>query len=239
MSGPRVVIVDYGLGNLFSVERALRHVGSAAVITGDPREIASADRLIIPGVGAFGDGMRQLRERGLDGAIRAYAAANRPLLGVCLGMQLLMSESEEFGLHQGLCLVPGRVVRLQPSHGAEQLKVPHIGWNAVVPAPWTAHAERPWSDSILHCVPAGSFMYFLHSYQVVPAQAEACIAVTHYGHGAFCSALQQGRITGVQFHPERSGEDGLRLYRSFVYDTESVGAHAGAVHAHQNSRVTR
>lgn len=214
-----VVIVDYGLGNLFSVQRALNKIGvSDSVISSEKAAIENADRLILPGVGAFGDGMDNLRKRDLVSSIRSYAESGRPLLGVCLGMQLIMSESEEFGVHEGLNLVPGRVVRLQ-AHEEERAKIPQIGWNSLHAPDEKSSHRGPWNKTVLSGVEEGAFMYFLHSYMVVPHDSKACLATTQYGGNRFCSVLRQGNMTGVQFHPERSGPVGLRIYRNFVLGT--------------------
>lgn len=219
MSAPSVVIVDYGVGNLFSVERALKKIGSSRVVISNDRSvILDADRLVLPGVGAFGDGMRNLAELGLVSAIADYAASGRPVLGVCLGMQLLMSVSEEFGTHEGLDLVPGRVTQLQPPADLH-FKVPQIGWNSLNLPNGQAVQQDPWKETVLRDLEEGSFMYFLHSYIVVPDDPGVCTAMTAYGHDRFCSVLRQGNISGVQFHPERSAENGLSIYRSFIYDS--------------------
>lgn len=208
------VIVDYGLGNLYSVKRALERVGTDVVISSERRVIEEADRLVLPGVGAFGDGMRHLRELDLVSPLNAYVASGRPVLGVCLGMQLLMSESEEFGIHKGLDVIAGRVVRLQSPAGSDRHKVPHIGWNSLHHPPGAP--ANPWEGTVLRKLDDGVFMYFLHSYVVVPEDPALCIALTRYGHDRFCSAIRQGNVSGVQFHPERSGEEGLAIYRSFI-----------------------
>jgi glutamine amidotransferase len=196
----RIVVVDYGIGNLRSVEKALERVGVAALVSADPATLESAPGIILPGVGAFGDGMALLRERGLAPALQAAASAGKPILGICLGMQLLFEESEEMGRFAGLGLLPGRVRRFPPS-----LKVPHIGWNQV-------HATRP--SPLLAGVPQDSYAYFVHSYYVEPAQEGAVAATTDYG-GPFASVVGQGCLFGLQFHPEKSQEVGLRMLRNF------------------------
>lgn len=202
----RVVIVDYGLGNLASVERALRHLGAAPEISSDPASLADAPRAVLPGVGAFGTAMRNLGERGLVEALRAYAAGGRPLLGICLGMQLFMERSEEGGDHEGLGLIPGRVTRI-PASGA---KVPHVGWAALSPSP------RPWAGSLLEGVAPGSALYFVHSYFVSPARPDDVLATTHYGASRYCSVLQRGGLAGCQAHPEKSSDAGLKILQNFL-----------------------
>lgn len=216
MSAHAVAIVDYGLGNLFSVERALKKIGvSDVVISCDRDVLEQAHRLILPGVGAFGEGMNHLRELDLVAVIRDYALSGRPILGVCLGLQLFLSESYEFGLHRGLDLVQGRVEGLRPGEDSK-LKVPHIGWSSLKVPPGREAAEKVWQNSILNGLGESSYMYFLHSFVVIPEDPRVCIATTWYGRDTFCSVLKRGNITGVQFHPERSGEDGLNIYRNFM-----------------------
>ncbi len=213
----KVVIVDYGLGNIFSIQRAIACLGKEALITGDHWYILDADRLILPGVGSFAQGRKALSENGLDGVLVEYSATQRPVMGVCLGMQLLMSVSEEFGRHQGLGLIPGRVSRL-PS-GA-YYKVPHVGWNQVFPP--EDKSIDIWSGTVLRGNSAGDFFYFAHSYIVVPEDHQDVLAQTQYGGIKFCSALRKGNIFGCQFHPELSSEAGLRVYREFL-DMPSFG----------------
>ncbi|MCL0053824.1 imidazole glycerol phosphate synthase subunit HisH [Dehalococcoidia bacterium] len=218
MKQSSVVVVDYGLGNLFNVRRALEKIGvSDTVISDDKKAIENAKGLILPGVGAFGDGMNNLRERGMVPVIQEYAQSGRPILGVCLGMQLIMSTSEEFGIHQGLDLVAGRVRRLQPS-GDGPNKVPHIGWNSlhVYGEQGGPESQSQWGDSVLCDIKKGAYMYFVHSFVVDPEDPDVPVATTHYANDVFCSVLKQGNITGVQFHPELSGETGLNIYRKFM-----------------------
>jgi len=212
----KLVIVDYGLGNLYSVERALRFIGTWAVISDKPEDINKADRLILPGVGSFGDGMEGLKKRGLIEPIKEYAASLRPILGVCLGMQLLMTKGEEFGTHRGLGLINGKTISLKAlSEDKFSHKLPHIGWNKLL---FPGGASFCWENTILEGLKEGSFMYFLHSNVVVPNNPSHCLSDTVYGGITFCSALRMGNIYGCQFHPERSGEAGLEVYKKFVSD---------------------
>lgn len=225
MHGPEVVIIDYGMGNLFSLERVIAHLGGRAVISNDISAIESAERLVLPGVGAFGDGIRNLRSSGLDRAIETFVDSKRPLLGICLGMQLLMSESEEHGLHGGLGVVSGRVVRfLDPDPEDVFYKIPHVGWNTLKypqrPDGNSANAHNagsPWERTILGKISEGTFVYFVHSYTVVPSERDVVLSETVYGRNRFCSALRKGNIWGCQFHPEVSGEIGLRILREFLF----------------------
>lgn len=207
----QVVIVDYGLGNLFSVERALRYLGADCLITSDAARISAAGRLILPGVGAFGDGMKGLAGRGLVEPIKGFIATGRPFMGICLGMQLLMTEGEEFGIHKGLDIIKGRTRRLNGSGG---YKIPHIGWNSLIPP--AGGKEPAWQGTILEKLKANSFVYFVHSNAVVPDDASFCLAYTSYGSNTFCSVVRKGNIYGCQFHPERSAEIGLDIYREFL-----------------------
>jgi imidazole glycerol-phosphate synthase subunit HisH len=196
-----ITLLDYGMGNLRSVEKALERVGAGVRRTSDPGETAAAERLVVPGVGAFGQAMERLRGAGLDEAIRAAVGAGARFLGICLGMQLLFDESEEHGTHRGLGLLPGRVVRL-PS----RVKVPHVGWNQALPA-------RP--DPLFEGLPAEPFFYFDQSYCCLPARRADVLAETDHGV-RFASAAGRGRVYGVQFHPEKSQASGLRMLKNFV-----------------------
>jgi len=203
----RVTIVDYGLGNLHSVANALTHLGAQVDYAEDGKAIANAERLILPGVGAFADGMRNLTERGQVQALRAFAASGRPFIGICLGMQLLFDESDEFGTHAGLGIIPGRVERI-PAAG---VKVPHVGWNRVQPA----RAEA-WDGSLLSSTPAGTFAYFVHSFAAKPRDAAHLLAVAAYGAHRLTAAVSMGSVTGFQYHPEKSGAAGLAMLRAFL-----------------------
>jgi glutamine amidotransferase len=199
----KVAIIDYDVGNIFSVEQACRKVGFDCVVTSEPDAIGSADAIILPGVGAFGDAMTRLRERGLAGAVTAFAGSGRPTLGICLGMQLMMQSSEEFGAHEGLGLVEGSVLRFPDLPG---VKIPQIQWNEV------RFAEN---SRLFAGMASGAAMYFLHSYYVAPAAADLLQATANYAGLDYCCALERDNIFAVQFHPERSGEQGLEVFRNF------------------------
>lgn len=199
----RVAIVDTGLCNLDSMRRALEECGADAFIAGAPEALRSAERFVLPGVGAFPDAMRSLRERRLDAALREQVVgAGLPLLGVCLGMQLLASEGTEVEPTAGLGWVPGRVVRLVPGPGE---RVPHVGWDDV------AHSGHPLFEGI----PSGKDFYFVHSFHLVPDDPAARIASASAGGGC-AAAVARGNIAGVQFHPEKSQRAGFRLLRNFL-----------------------
>ena len=200
-----IAIVDYGVGYLRSVQKAVERVGSAATVTGDAAELAAAAGIILPGVGAFGKGMDNLVSRGLVQPLLSEVNAGKPLLGICLGMQLLFEESEEMGQHKGLGLLPGRVVRFPQG----SLKVPHIGWNRLRPNP-----DRAASDPLLEGIEDGAYAYFVHSYYARPDDQEDILTETDYGFD-FASMVGRGRVWGAQFHPEKSQDVGLRLLENF------------------------
>lgn len=215
MSKPSVTVIDYGVGNLLSVQRGLEHCGAEVVLTSDPDAVLAAKRVVLPGVGAFAIAMQALQERNLVPAIQALAKQGTPLLGICLGMQLLLDESEEFGLIKGLGLIPGRVVSVAPqaTSGATQ-KIPHIGWSGLVPAD-----ERvDWKNTLLQDTRPGEAAYFVHSFMAVPADPHHRLADCIYGGHRVSAAITRDHITGCQFHPEKSGEVGLRILRSFCVD---------------------
>lgn len=198
-----VVIVDYGAGNLASVRRAVARTGAHPLVSCRPEDVAAATALIVPGVGAAADTMRNLRDGGLVEPLREYIASGRPFLGVCMGLQALMTVSEEGGAHPCLDVVPGRVRRLA---GGPGLKIPHMGWNTV----WRRQ-RLPIFDGI----PDGSYFYFVHSYCVEPSDPSVIAAETEYGE-AVPAVLARDNIVATQFHPEKSGEHGLKLYENFV-----------------------
>jgi glutamine amidotransferase len=221
--GPQVAIVDLGMGNLHSVSLACGHVGLSSVRTTSPGDVASADAVILPGVGAFGAAMDALRHHGLVTALTSFVDSGRPLFGICLGMQLLLEESEEFGLHQGLGLVHGSVRRLPYDSANPQLKVPQVGWNAIFRRDETRRADR-WTDTPLASLADGEAMYFVHSYFAVPREGEVVLSTTTYGGLTYCSSLLRGNVFGCQFHPERSGARGLDIYRNWAL---ALGVTAG------------
>lgn len=198
-----IAIIDYGVGNLFSLCSSLKKIGADAVITGDKEIIKKADKLILPGVGAFGDAMEKLKADGLDQLIKEEAASGKPLLGICLGMQLLFDKSHEFGLHDGLGLIKGEVVPME-NRIPKQLKIPHIGWNAL---------ELKGNCPIFRNNKNGDFVYFVHSFFATDCE-ESVTATTEYGI-EITAAAANGNIFGCQFHPEKSGEAGLKILRAF------------------------
>ncbi len=207
-----VGIVDYGSGNLLSVMRAFEHCGSTPVLASTPEQIKSCERLVLPGVGAFEDGMRGLRDLGLIEPIREHARSGRPLLGICLGMQMLATESVEFGLHQGLDLIPGRVVSVpDTTTDGRPHKIPHIGWSSVRPA-----SDSTWDGTILDELRPGTALYLVHSFHVVPGTSSDLLAVCDYGGHQITAVIRSGNIFGCQFHPEKSGAAGLAIIRRYL-----------------------
>lgn len=207
-----VTIIDYGLGNLYSVQRGLEQCGVGVTISADPKVIVGASRLILPGVGAFSNAMQELQRIGLVDAICEFAVSGRPLLGICLGMQLLLDESEEFGVNRGLGIIPGRVVPVPATTTTgEPQKIPHIGWNELVSTPGSAL----WTDSILSKVNAGDAVYFVHSFMAQLEQPVDCLADCVYGGHRVTSVIRRGNVLGCQFHPEKSGEVGLAILKEF------------------------
>lgn len=195
-----IAIIDYGMGNLRSVQKGFEKVGVEAAVVGDPALVDRADGVVLPGVGAFADAMANLRATGMDGAIRRVVEAGKPFLGICLGQQLLFEASEEWGYAEGLGVFPGRVCRLP-----DGLKVPHMGWNQI-------EIQRP--DPILEGIPDRSSFYFVHSYVVNPTQEGVVLTLTEYG-ARFASIVGRENIYGIQFHPEKSSALGLKILENF------------------------
>ena len=204
-----IAIIDYGMGNLRSVQKGLERVGCKAQLTREPRQIVSARGVVLPGVGAFSACMENLRRFGLVEAIREVVLQKRPFLGICLGFQLLFTESEEFGPQKGLDLFPGKVVGFRPQNG---LKVPHMGWNRIV-----KERESPFLQGITD----GDYLYFVHSYYVTPADLSIVATTTTYGT-SFVSSIATDHLFACQFHPEKSQKVGLRILENFARFAERV-----------------
>ena len=197
-----IAIIDYGVGNLFSLKSSLAFIGAEAVVTGDPAVIASADRIILPGVGAFEDAARKLRESGLDKVVYSEVAKGKPLLGICLGMQMLFDESHEYGVHKGLGLIPGKIMPLSDVVG--DLKIPHIGWNAL---------SLKKDSKLYKYVNEGDHVYFVHSYY--GAECDSYVSATAEYGVSVTASVERDNVYGTQFHPEKSGEVGLSILRAF------------------------
>ncbi len=207
----QVVIIDVGVSNLFNVRRGFEKAGAQVHITTDPKEIMDAPRVVLPGVGAFGAAVQVLERHDLFGTIRNYAKTGKPLLGICLGMQLLLTESEELGQWKGLDIIPGKVLRLDsPKDPLNTFKIPEIGWNALEPD------KLPWRGTILDDLSEKSYVYFVHSFHCVPTDTSHILGVTSYGHNRFCSVIKKDNVSGCQFHPERSGTVGLKILKNFL-----------------------
>ena len=200
-----IAIVEYGVGNLFSLCSSLRALGAEAEVTGDPARLRAAERIILPGVGAFGDARRKLDEAGLVPVLREEAS-RKPLLGICLGMQLLFDQSLEYGAHPGLGLVPGQVVPLREDLADPALKVPHMGWNRL---------ETAKEDPLFRYFQNGEYVYYVHSFYARNCR-ESTLGVSQYGNLAVTGVVRRGNVWGTQFHPEKSGDAGLRLLRAFA-----------------------
>ena len=201
-------IIDYEMGNLRSVEKAFETLGFAARVSADPDDIKTADKVVLPGVGAFRDCIANLREGGFVEPLLTHVAAGKPLLGICVGMQMLFDESEEFGRHQGLGLVPGKVIRFPSGmvEGGERLKVPHMGWNNI-----NIKKQSPLFSGIEN----GSFVYFVHSYYCVAKNQADVAAGCRYGDVEFCASVWRDNIMATQFHPEKSQTIGLNIFKNF------------------------
>ena len=196
-----VGIIDYGVGNLFSLQSSFRAIGQEAFVSGDPEQLKKADRLVLPGVGAFEDAAKKLRQSGMADFVRQQAAEGKPLLGICLGMQLLFEKSYEYGEHEGLGLLKGQVVPMAEKIPGD-LKIPHMGWNALEIRQGKLLAEAN-----------GQYVYFVHSFYAENCE-DSLAAVTEYG-ASITAAVEQGNIFGCQFHPEKSGNVGLNILRKF------------------------
>jgi glutamine amidotransferase len=204
---PEVTVVDYGMGNVASVMRALCACGAAPSLTSVPEQVASASRLILPGVGAFTDGMEELRRRSLIEPIHALAQTGRPFLGICLGMQMMLATGEEFGVVAGLGLIAGNVQAIQGPR-----KIPHVGWNRISPP----GATRDWQGTILEGVGRDNTVYFVHSYAASPESAGDVLAECDYDGYGFAAVIRSGNLYGCQFHPEKSGPSGLRILSNLL-----------------------
>ncbi len=211
MTSPRVAVIDYGVGNLLSVQRGLEFCGADVIISNKPDEILTSDHVVLPGVGAFGNAMQALERLDLPSIIDEVVKQGKPFLGICLGMQLLLDKSEEFGIHQGLGLISGKVQAI-PTHAVsgEALKIPHIGWNNLVEA-----NNAIWKNTWLNNNRSGDAMYFVHSFMANPLHQEHRLADCIYGGHRIAAVIKKDNIMGCQFHPEKSGAFGLKILQEF------------------------
>lgn len=212
MNAPEVTIIDYGVGNLLSVQRGFEHCGAKVILSANPEKILAAQRVVLPGVGAFGNGIQALKALQLVHVIQEIAESGTPLLGICLGMQLLLEHSEEFGSSNGLALIPGHVTAIPDlSTSGESLKIPHIGWNKIFPP-----KQTDWHGTLLSGNQPDDAMYFVHSFMANPDDNKYRLAECTYGGYQIAAVIRHDNIMGCQFHPEKSGEHGLKVLRQFI-----------------------
>mgnify|MGYP003290490569 FL=1 len=205
-----ISIVDYGIGNVLSVKRAFEYVGVEVEFADTAEKIKKAERLVLPGVGAFCDGMAELERRGLVSVIQEYCANDRPFLGICLGMQMMLEESEEFGISKGLGIIPGKVIRIEDTTiEGEYQKIPHVGWNELF-------YKQDVANTVLDGIPEKERMYFVHSYTAKPSNDSFRLADTYYGGRQISAVIRKGKCYGTQFHPEKSGKVGEQIIKNFI-----------------------
>lgn len=205
----KIVVVDYGLGNIHSIIKALASFGQKPALSNNPEIIENADAVVLPGVGAFAAAMNGLKKFGLVKTIKKLARENKPLLGICAGAQMFFSEGHEFGVHPGLDIIAGKVVKFDAAECDE--KIPHIGWNSIFPL-----EGKSWENTILQNVEPDNQLYFVHSYFFKPDNNDSVLSETVYGGYKFCSAVRKGNVYGCQFHPEKSGKVGLSIIENFI-----------------------
>lgn len=209
-----VVVLDYGVGNLFSICNAIKNQGSTPVLTSSPDVVKTADRLVVPGVGAFKSGMNALAERGLDEAVKEFVLTGKTVMGICLGMQMLLSESHEFGLHKGLDIIKGAVIPIpKENNDGKKHKIPNIGWRAL-----SSHSGTTddWHGTLLDGTSVGDKFYFVHSFYAQPENKNEILAVNDYNGLTLTAAVRKDNVYGFQFHPERSGPKGLDILSRFL-----------------------
>lgn len=208
MDKSKVVIINYELGNLFSVNQALNNVGLDTIITTDPKHIENASAIVLPGVGAFADAMENLEKMGFIEPIKKFIYSGKPFLGICLGLQLLFSESDEFVVTKGLDIIKGNVRRFDSSKGS--LKVPQISWNQIYPS-----SNMAWANTPLQGIGEGEYFYFVHSFYIIPDE-DVALSYTTYGDTKYVSSILKENIFACQFHPEKSAEEGIQVYKNWA-----------------------
>ena len=206
----KVVIVDYGLGNLYSISEACKYLGHSTILSSNPEVILNATHIILPGVGAFEIAINRLQSLNLIEVLKLYVKTGKPLMGVCLGMQLLFEESEEFGFHKGLGIIEGKILKFPEFVNENKMIIPHIGWNSIV------KKDLSWEETPLKNTNENSLMYFVHSYYALPSSDSYILTESTYSDFKFCSSVKKDNIFGFQFHPEKSGKDGLEVYNNFL-----------------------
>ena len=210
MLSKKITIIDYGCGNILNLARAIKFLGYEVDITRDKNKIINSTHVILPGVGAFGNAMRQIEKYNLFNIILEYAKSNKPLLGICLGMQILHTESYEFGVHKGLGLIKGKVIKISNKKNTK-VKIPHMGWNEIYPS----NNKKGWKNKILKNSLIGKSFYFVHSFICITKDHDSTIAVSNYSNISIPAVVATGNIFGCQFHPEKSADNGLAILKNF------------------------
>ena len=210
MLSKKITIIDYGCGNILNLARAIKFIGYEVDITHDKNKIINSSYVILPGVGAFGNAMKQIEKYNLRNTILKYAKSNRPLLGICLGMQILLTVSYEFGVHKGLGLIEGKVIKISNEKNKE-IKIPHMGWNEIYPN----NNKKEWKNKILKNSSIGKSFYFVHSFVCITKDYDSTIAVCNYSDISIPAVVATGNVFGCQFHPEKSADNGLAVLKNF------------------------
>ena len=205
-----ITIIDYGCGNILNLVRAINFLGYKVEVTNDKKKILNSSHVILPGVGAFGNAMQQLKKYDLQNTIFEYTKLNKPLFGICLGMQILLTKSYEFGKHEGLGLIKGEVLKIS-NKTDKKIKIPHVGWNEIYPI----NNEKKWENKILKNLTAGTNFYFVHSYVCFTKNPNSTVAVCNYSNISIPAVVAENNVFGCQFHPEKSGEDGINIIKNF------------------------
>jgi len=205
-----ITIIDYGCGNILNLVRAINFLGYKVEVTNDKKKILNSSHVILPGVGAFGNAMQQLKKYDLQNTIFEYTKLNKPLFGICLGMQILLTKSYEFGKHEGLGLIKGEVLKIS-NKTDKKIKIPHVGWNEIYPN----NNEKKWENKILKNLTAGTNFYFVHSYVCFTKNPNSTVAVCNYSNISIPAVVAENNVFGCQFHPEKSGEDGINIIKNF------------------------
>ena len=210
MLSKKITIIDYGCGNILNLARAIKFIGYEVDITHDKNKIINSSYVILPGVGAFGNAMKQIEKYNLHNTILEYAKSNKPLLGICLGMQILLTVSYEFGVHKGLGLIEGKVIKISNEKNKE-IKIPHMGWNEIYPN----NNKKEWKNKILKNSSIGKSFYFVHSFVCITKDYDSTIAVCNYSDISIPAVVATGNVFGCQFHPEKSSDNGLAVLKNF------------------------